>query len=151
MVALLLWMLAPLPLPLASASAAALEPAGRSYRCEGEPLEVTLLPGPVDAVGIPNTLAGTLPGASLVLRWQGVERPLPRTNNAGAPSYSDGQWFWQQDGADRQADDRQHRDDRSDLDALARAAAGRRRRRLGLPGGASRRHLPRRHLPRRAL
>ena len=101
MVALLLWMLAPLPLPLASASAAALEPAVRSYRCEGEPLEVTLLPGPVDAVGIPNTLAGTLPGASLVLRWQGVERPLPRTNNAGAPSYSDGQWFWQQDGADR--------------------------------------------------
>lgn len=87
-------------MPLALVSGAGPEPAVRSYRCDGEPLQVTLLPGPVDAVGIPNTLAGTLPGASLVLRWQGVERPLPRTNNAGSPSYSDGQWYWQEDGSD---------------------------------------------------
>ncbi|MFM7265402.1 MAG: hypothetical protein ACKOZW_07390 [Cyanobium sp.] len=100
MVPLLLW-LAPWPMPLAPLSAAAPDLAMRSYRCAGEPLVVTLLPGPVDAVGIPNTLAGTLPGASLLLRWQGVQRPLPRTNNAGAPSYSDGQWFWQEDGAEQ--------------------------------------------------
>ncbi|MEB3256067.1 MAG: hypothetical protein VKJ05_06740 [Synechococcaceae cyanobacterium] len=71
--------------------------AERHFLCDGEPLGVELVSGAVDAVGIPNTLAGTLPGAYVVLRWQGVQLPLPRTNNAGAPSYSDGKWAWRED------------------------------------------------------
>ncbi len=99
---LLLPLLLLFPLLAAPASAAASDAAtvARSYLCGGEPLEAELLAGPVDAVGIPNTLAGTLPGASVVLRWQGQQLPLPRTNNAGVPSYSDGKWFWRQDDPD---------------------------------------------------
>jgi hypothetical protein len=74
----------------------ALEPAGERFLCDGEPLLVERLNGAVDALGIPNTLAGTLPGAYVVLRWQGVQLQLPRTNNAGAPSYSDGKWAWRE-------------------------------------------------------
>ncbi len=70
----------------------------RHYRCDGEPLSARLEAGAVDAVGIPNTLAGTLPGAYLVLHWQGVTLPLPRTNDAGAPSFSDGKWWWSEAG-----------------------------------------------------
>jgi hypothetical protein len=66
----------------------------RAYRCDGEPLSAELVPGAVDALGIPNTLAGTVPGAYQVLRWRGVQLQLPRTNNAGAPSFSDGKWAW---------------------------------------------------------
>jgi hypothetical protein len=50
--------------------------------------------GPVDAPGIPNTLAGTVPGAFVVLRWRDLTLQLPRTNNAGDPSYTDGKWWW---------------------------------------------------------
>jgi hypothetical protein len=35
-----------------------------------------------------------VPGAFVVLRWRGLSLQLPRTNNAGAPSYTDGQWWW---------------------------------------------------------
>jgi hypothetical protein len=30
----------------------------------------------------------------VVLRWRGVQLQLPRSNNAGAPSFSDGKWAW---------------------------------------------------------
>ncbi len=70
------------------------QPVQRTFRCDGEPLAAELVPGAVDAVDIPNTLAGTLPGAYLVLRWRGVTLQLPRTNNAGTPSFSDGKWAW---------------------------------------------------------
>ena len=65
-----------------------------SYACGGDPLEAVADNGAVDAVGIPNQTAGTVPGAFVVLRWRGVSLQLPRTNNAGAPSYTDGQWWW---------------------------------------------------------
>jgi hypothetical protein len=70
------------------------QPQVSTYRCDGDPLTAERVPGAVDAVGIPNTLAGTLPGAYLVLRWRGVQLQLPRSNNAGAPSFSDGKWAW---------------------------------------------------------
>ena len=70
------------------------QPVARVYRCDGEPLSALLVPGAVDATDIPNTLAGTLPGAYVVLRWRGVQLQLPRSNNAGAPSFSDGKWAW---------------------------------------------------------
>ncbi len=78
-----------LPVALAAPQAA-----GQPFLCDGEPLLVERQSGAVDAVGIPNTLAGTLPGAYVVVRWRGVQLQLPRTNNAGAPTYSDGKWAW---------------------------------------------------------
>ena len=44
------------------------QPVARAYRCDGEPLSALLVPGAVDATDIPNTLAGTLPGAYVDLR-----------------------------------------------------------------------------------
>jgi hypothetical protein len=71
-------------------------PAGaeRTYRCDGDLLLARSDNGPVDAVGIPNVVAGTAPGAYVVLRWRDLSLQLPRTNNAGAPSYTDGRWWW---------------------------------------------------------
>jgi len=65
-----------------------------AYLCEGDPLQVEVFAGAVDAPGIANISAGTAPGAFVVLRWRGVILQLPRTNNAGAPSYTDGRWWW---------------------------------------------------------
>ena len=64
------------------------------YLCDGEPLLAEVFAGAVDASGIPNSVAGTVPGAYVVLQWRGVSLQLPRTNNAGAPSYTDGRWWW---------------------------------------------------------
>jgi hypothetical protein len=64
------------------------------YRCGGDLLLARSETGAVDAVGIPNTSAGTPPGAFVVLEWRGTRLQLPRTNNAGAPSYTDGRWWW---------------------------------------------------------
>jgi hypothetical protein len=50
--------------------------------------------GAVDAVGIPNTVAGTPPGAYVLISWRDLRLQLPRTNNAGPPSYTDGRWWW---------------------------------------------------------
>lgn len=76
-------------------------PAGaETYRCGGEPLSVRLFPGAVDAPAIPNNSAGTLPGAFVQLRWRDLTLQLPRTNNAGPPSYSDGIWWWSPDDPD---------------------------------------------------
>ena len=57
------------------------------YLCDGDPLQVQVFAGAVDAPGIP-------PGAYVVLNWRGVNLQLPRTNNAGTPSYTDGRWWW---------------------------------------------------------
>jgi hypothetical protein len=65
-----------------------------AYLCEGDPLQAEVFAGAVDAPGIANISAGTPPGAFVVLRWRGVSLQLPRTNNAGAPSYTDGRWWW---------------------------------------------------------
>jgi hypothetical protein len=76
-------------LPLAAQAAEPLR-----YRCDGEPLLALYDNGAVDAAGIPNTSAGTVPGSVVVLRWRDVTLALPRTNNAGPPSYTDGRWWW---------------------------------------------------------
>lgn len=81
-------------LPLLQAPAPALAASPEAYRCDGDPLLALADNGAVDAIGIPNTAAGTVPGAFVVLRWRGVTLQLPRTNNAGAPSYTDGKWWW---------------------------------------------------------
>nr|WP_198005132.1 hypothetical protein [Synechococcus sp. WH 5701] len=64
------------------------------YLCDGDPLLAEVHAGAVDAPGIPNTSAGTVPGAFVVLRWRDLSLQLPRTNINAAPSYSDGKWFW---------------------------------------------------------
>ncbi|MCP9932665.1 NAD(P)-binding protein [Cyanobium sp. Candia 9D4] len=64
------------------------------YRCDGDLLLATADNGAVDAPGIPNTVAGTVPGATVLLEWRGLSLQLPRTNNAGPPSYTDGIWWW---------------------------------------------------------
>ena len=70
------------------------QPSGEQFVCDGDPLLAMANNGAVDATGIPNQSAGTVPGAFMVLQWRGVTLQLPRTNNAGAPSYSDGRWWW---------------------------------------------------------
>ena len=76
-------------------SLAALDPAPEQFQCDGELLLAAVHIGAVDAPGIPNSEGGTVPGAFIVLQWRGVSLQLPRTNNAGIPSYSDGRWWWQ--------------------------------------------------------
>ena len=65
------------------------------YLCDGDALEAMLHSGAVDASEIPNSDGGTVPGAFIVLQWRGFSLQLPRTNNAGIPSYTDGRWWWQ--------------------------------------------------------
>lgn len=64
------------------------------FLCDGVPLSAQIYGGAVDAVAIPNTAGGTAPGAFVVLQWGAVSLQLPRTNNAGTPSFSDGKWWW---------------------------------------------------------
>ena len=66
----------------------------QSYTCDGDALIAMYDNGPVDAPCIPNSSGGTVPGAFVVLRWRDITLQLPRTNNAGAPSYTDGKWWW---------------------------------------------------------
>jgi hypothetical protein len=84
----------------ATAGLPASAPAVR-YRCGGDPLLARTENGAVDAVAIPNTSAGTPPGAFVVLEWRGTTLQLPRTNNAGAPSYTDGRWWWSLENPDQ--------------------------------------------------
>jgi len=74
---------------------AAIDPTPASFVCGGDPLLATVHLGAVDTPDIPNAAEGTVPGAFIVLQWRGVSLQLPRTNNAGTPSYSDGRWWWQ--------------------------------------------------------
>ena len=66
----------------------------QSYVCNGSLLTATLHSGAVDDPTIPNSSAGTLPGAYVVLQSLELSLQLPRTNNAGAPSFTDGKWWW---------------------------------------------------------
>ncbi len=92
----LAWLL--LPVVLAAAMvltpAAALAGAPDRFSCDGDLLLAQLESGAVDALGIPNTTAGTVPGAFVVLRWRDLTLQLPRSNDAGAPLYTDGKWTW---------------------------------------------------------
>ena len=102
LLALLLSLLLALVLPLLAglglapaAVAAQPQPQIQHFVCAGDPLVATVHTGAVDAPGIPNSAGGTVPGAFIVLEWRGVTLQLPRTNNAGSPSYTDGRWWWQ--------------------------------------------------------
>ena len=33
----------------------------------------------------------------MLLSWRDVTLQLPRTNNAGVPSYTDGRWWWREE------------------------------------------------------
>ncbi|WP_323356388.1 NAD(P)-binding protein [Cyanobium gracile] len=79
---------------LALGSPAAAAAAAVTYRCDGDLLLATSDNGAVDAPGLPNTSAGTVPGATVLLEWRDLRLQLPRTNNAGPPSYTDGLWWW---------------------------------------------------------
>lgn len=70
------------------------QPQAIAYRCDGEPLIAQVNNGAVDAFDIPNVAAGTVPGAFVVLQWREITLQLPRTNNAGSPSFTDGKWWW---------------------------------------------------------
>ena len=74
------------------------KPALADWMCDGDRLSVEITRGAVDITGlkegIPNSLGGTLPGDGVLVRWRDMELQLPRTNNAGAPSYTDGRWWW---------------------------------------------------------
>lgn len=78
-------------------------PVRADWLCDGDPLSIKLIPGAVDPSGlpseIPNSAAGTLPGDGILISWRGVTLQLPRTNNAGAPSYTDGRWWWRAEDA----------------------------------------------------
>jgi hypothetical protein len=80
---------------LTAPSAHASSSGAQQFLCEGDAMEAMAFNGAVDAPDIPNSNADTVPGAFVVLRWRELSLQLPRTNNAGVPSYSDGRWWWQ--------------------------------------------------------
>ena len=91
---LLSWaiLLAPFCLPAAWALNT---PPAQSYRCDGEPLTALLVRGAMDEATIPDPSSALVPiGGYVVLQWQGISLQLPRTNNAGPASFTDGKWWW---------------------------------------------------------
>jgi hypothetical protein len=80
--------------PLAAAWAAP-DLAPINYRCDGDPLQARLVAGAMDDPTIPDPSNAPVPvGASVLLQWRDQQLQLPRTNNAGAASFSDGRWWW---------------------------------------------------------
>jgi hypothetical protein len=67
----------------------------QTFRCDGDPLSAQLVAGPVDDPTLPDPSVAPVPvGGSVVLRWRALSLQLPRTNNAGQASFSDGKWWW---------------------------------------------------------
>jgi hypothetical protein len=82
-----------LPGPAPARAANALPP--QAYVCDGDPLIAELVRGPMDDPAIPDPSAAPVPvGGWVVLRWRELSLQLPRTNNAGQASFSDGKWWW---------------------------------------------------------
>ena len=79
-------------------------PAAADWICDGDRLQIEPFRGAVDPTGlsdsIPNTLGDTFPGDGVLLTWRDITLQLPRTNNAGTPSYTDGRWWWQVEDAE---------------------------------------------------
>ena len=75
-------------------------PVSADWLCDGDRLQLERVAGAVDvrglAGGIPNSSDGTLPGDGILLSWRGTTLQLPRTNNVGPPSYTDGRWWWRE-------------------------------------------------------
>ena len=66
-----------------------------AYRCDGDPLTAELVRGAVDDPAIPDPSEAPVPvGGSVLLRWRGWSLQLPRANNAGPASFTDGRWWW---------------------------------------------------------
>lgn len=66
-----------------------------AYRCDGEPLTATLINGAMDDPTIPDPSTSAVPvGGGVLLLWRDQRLQLPRTNNAGPASFSDGRWWW---------------------------------------------------------
>jgi hypothetical protein len=66
-----------------------------AYLCDGEPLEALLVMGGMDDPTIPDPSTAPVPvGGFVVLQWRGLSLQLPRTNNAGPASFTDGKWWW---------------------------------------------------------
>jgi hypothetical protein len=66
-----------------------------AFRCDGDPLSALLVPGAMDEPGIPDPTSGPVPvGGFVVLQWRDLSLQLPRTNNAGPASFTDGKWWW---------------------------------------------------------
>lgn len=69
-----------------------------TWLCDGDPLTLTPIAGAVDISGLPDSVpnieSGTVPGDGVLISWRGQTFQLPRTNNAGTPSYTDGRWWW---------------------------------------------------------
>lgn len=67
----------------------------RAYRCDGDPLTAELIPGAMDDPTIPDPSTSAVPvGGGVLLLWRDQHLQLPRTNNAGPASFSDGRWWW---------------------------------------------------------
>lgn len=90
------WLLVLLLFALWSPPALAVSgPSPQAYRCDGDPLTANLVQGPMDDPSIPDPSMAPVPvGGSVVLAWRGLSLQLPRTNNAGPASFSDGKWWW---------------------------------------------------------
>ena len=70
-------------------------PTPESYRCDGEPLTALLMPGAMDEATLPDPSTAPVPiGGYVVLKWHDLSLQLPRTNNAGPASFTDGGWWW---------------------------------------------------------
>ena len=80
-------------------------PVSAAWICDGDRLTAEPIQlgreafGPMDQP-IPNSAEGTVPGDVILISWRGVTLQLPRTNNSGAPSYTDGRWWWQVEDAE---------------------------------------------------
>ena len=67
----------------------------QTYRCDGEALTAQLERGAMDEATLPDPSAAPVPiGGYVVLKWRDLNLQLPRTNNAGPASFSDGKWWW---------------------------------------------------------
>ena len=85
-------LLAPLSMPTAWALST---PPAQTYRCDGEPLTAQLFRGAMDEATLADPSSAPVPiGGYVVLQWQDLSLQLPRTNNAGAASFTDGRWWW---------------------------------------------------------
>ena len=87
-----LTLLAPCPMPAAWALNT---PPVQTYRCDGEPLTAQLMRGAMDETTLPDPSTASVPiGGYVVLQWHDLSLQLPRTNNAGPASFTDGRWWW---------------------------------------------------------
>lgn len=70
-------------------------PPAQTYRCDGELLTAQLFRGAMDEATLPDPSTAPVPiGGYVVLQGRDLSLQLPRTNNAGPASFTDGRWWW---------------------------------------------------------